>query len=994
MARERDVPAADDVAGSEKEETPRAKRPTRRGPRRAIKRKTPAAAAADAPVDSPDVAEVIEAPVVSEAVEPAAAPESLDADGLPRKRTRRGRRGGAKRRRKGTANGVALDAPAGEAEIAEPPAPRAPVQRLAPPPEPREVVERYVPPAPPPVSQPPAPVTAWPPQTSPSAARPPRAQEPFGAGLVDSLPPVQAAPPPRPVQPPPPQFDRPRPTFEAPRPSFDAPRPSFEAPRPPAAPPQPRNDLQRGPESGEQGERTGRRRSRRRGGRGRRRNGRERRDGQENGALPVNNQRGGDPRRANGMSHGALGEAEFLDEDQTVPSYPAPALPDEEIDESAFLDEAGMDVIPLEGDESGSDKQRARGTGEASGHTPGGRPVLKPRPARHVRGGRRRRGEYDESDEDSAADRSDHEEELPPVGEDDSDTGEIDLIPIEVEAPKPARRGRRTKKKVAAADMPIPDDELDIEPVMDTPIPAIDMDAGRYQAVKGAREMIMNVTRGAECRVGILNEGRLEELYIERQSAVSHVGNIYMGRITNVEPSIQAAFVDFGMPKNGFLHISDVQPRYFPGGQNLEPEPVGKKVPRRDRPPIQKCFRRGDKVIVQVVKEGVGTKGPTLTTYLSIPGRFVVMMPGMNRLGVSRKIEDDTARRAMRDLLSQLTLPDNMGFILRTAGLDRTRRELQNDLNYLQRLWKTVEERIRSQNAPCELYQESDLVIRTIRDVYSAEFTRIVVDDQSTAEKARSFLRVAMPRTAGNVVEYRRPEPIFHYFGIEEEIRRLHSRHVPLQSGGSIVIDTTEAMVTIDVNSGKFRELQDAEETAFRINIEAAEEIARQLRLRDLGGIVVCDFIDLRLDRHKRTVEKALRDALKKHKERARILRMSKFGIIEMTRQRQRPSIKRSIFVDCPHCAGTGHIKTAESMSLEIIRALQLLANRADIARLVVTLAPSVASLVLNDRRAFLHELEQRTSKTVTIVPEPAFPHDRVTYEGTDYRGMPVRVEA
>jgi ribonuclease E len=389
----------------------------------------------------------------------------------------------------------------------------------------------------------------------------------------------------------------------------------------------------------------------------------------------------------------------------------------------------------------------------------------------------------------------------------------------------------------------------------------------------------------------------------------------------------------------------------------------------------------------------VGTKGPTLTTYLSIPGRFVVMMPGMNRLGVSRKIEDDAARRAMRDLLSQLTLPDNMGFILRTAGLDRNRRELQSDLNYLQRLWKTVEERIATNSPPCELYQESDLVIRTIRDVYASDFSRIVVDDPETAEKARAFLRVAMPRTAGQIVEYRRPEPIFHYFGLEEEIRRLHSRHVPLASGGSIVIDTTEAMVTIDVNSGKFRELQDAEETAFRINLEAAEEIARQLRLRDLGGIVVCDFIDLRLDRHKRAVEKALRDALKKHKERARILRMSKFGIIEMTRQRQRPSIKRSIFVDCPHCGGSGHIKTAESMSLEIVRALQLLANRSDIARITVTLSPSVASLVLNDRRAFIHDLEQRTGKMVVIVPEPTFSHDRVAYEGVDYRGMPVKVE-
>jgi ribonuclease E len=523
-------------------------------------------------------------------------------------------------------------------------------------------------------------------------------------------------------------------------------------------------------------------------------------------------------------------------------------------------------------------------------------------------------------------------------------------------------------------------------------IEVIDLQQGQARPLKTGREMIINVTAGAECRIAILESGRLEELYLERQSAASHVGNIYMGRITNVEPSIQAAFVDFGLSKNGFLHISDVLPKYFPNNKG-ELEQVGKKVPRRDRPPIQKCFRRGDRVIVQVVKEGVGTKGPTLTTYLSIPGRFMVMMPGMDRLGVSRKIEDDQDRRNMRELLEQLNLPTGIGFILRTAGLNRTKRELQSDLNYLTRLWKTVEKRTAEKSAPCELYQESNLVIRTIRDVYSSDFKRIVVDDAATAANAREFLRIAMPRTPQSVVEYRRPEPIFHIFGIEQEIERIHSRHVPLPSGGSIVIDSTEAMVAIDVNSGKFRDLSDAEETAYRINLEAADEIARQLRLRDLGGLVVCDFIDLRIDRHKRAVEKALRDALKKHKERARILRMSKFGLIEMTRQRQRQSIMRSVFVDCPHCKGGGLIKAPESMSLEVIRILQLLAHRQNVQGIVVRTAPAVASLVLNDRRKFIHELELDSGKSIQILPNPTFASDQVEYECTDDRGMPMRVE-
>ncbi len=602
--------------------------------------------------------------------------------------------------------------------------------------------------------------------------------------------------------------------------------------------------------------------------------------------------------------------------------------------------------------------------------------VLKQRPPRRARGKRRRGKKTPDQAGGEAAARS---------GDEPAPAAKGDLAAPAATPPPPAAPAD------TEADESLDDDMAPTEIGMNR-IEVIDDSHPAPKTLKDGREMIINVTAGAECRIAILENQRLEELNIERQSLASHVGNIYMGRITNVEPSIQAAFVDFGLAKNGFLHISDVLPKYFPNSKN-ELEQVGKKVPRRDRPPIQKCFRRGDKVIVQVVKEGVGTKGPTLTTYLSIPGRFMVMMPGMDRLGVSRKIEDENDRRAMRDILNQLNLPGGMGFILRTAGLNRNKRELQSDLNYLSRLWKTVEQRIQRSNSPCELYQESDLVIRTIRDVYSSDFKRIVVDDADTARKASEFLRIAMPRTPNLVIEYRRSEPVFHCFGIEQEIERIHSRHVPLPSGGSIVIDSTEAMVAIDVNSGKFRELQDAEETAYRINLEAAEEIARHLRLRDLGGLVVCDFIDMRMDRHKRAVEKALRDALKKHKERARILRMSKFGLIEMTRQRQRQSLKRSIFVDCPHCRGSGLVKTPESMSLEVIRVLQILVNRQEVARITVSAAPPVAALILNDHRAYLYRLEDKSGKRISITPNSAFTRDQVEYECSDDRGMPLRID-
>jgi len=505
------------------------------------------------------------------------------------------------------------------------------------------------------------------------------------------------------------------------------------------------------------------------------------------------------------------------------------------------------------------------------------------------------------------------------------------------------------------------------------------------------REMVINVTGGEECRIAILRDKRLEELFIERASSQSHVGNIYKGRITNVESSIQAAFVDFGLTKNGFLHISDVQPQYFPD-HKLEKEEVGRKIPRHHRPPIQKCFRRGQEVMVQITKEGVGTKGPTLTTYLSIPGRFLVMMPGMNRHGVSRKIEDEDERRKMKDVMSELTFPNGMGFILRTAGMGQTKRELQRDLNYLVRLWKCVVDRVRNLPSPAELYRESDLVTRTVRDVYSVDFDRLIVDDAVAAKKARDFFQIAMPRSKPRIEAYTDPHPIFHALGIEEEIERINARHVPLPSGGSLVIDSTEALVAIDVNSGRFRVPDDAEETALRINIEAAAEIARQLRLRDLGGLIVCDFIDMRYDRNKRAVERALRDALKKHKERARLLRMSAFGLIEMTRQRQGPSLKRNIYFDCVHCHGSGLVKMPESVILDVMRSIQLAAHHADVRQIRVTVSTEVAYQILNTKRTAISTIESATGKRVHIRGNLNFTSDQVECVCEDDRGQPVTV--
>jgi len=591
------------------------------------------------------------------------------------------------------------------------------------------------------------------------------------------------------------------------------------------------------------------------------------------------------------------------------------------------------------------------------------------------------------------------------------------------------------------------------------------------------REMLINVVEGEEVRIAIVKKGLLEELYMERSSSESHVGNIYKGRVTNVEPSIQAAFVDFGIGKNGFLHISDLHPQYFsaqhqpkmrkpnrgpdtpipgavapangetdaatavagaegpangalpdngngigedaalsteaPGGVygsgdldsesmedyetvddgQMQPmEKVGRKTPRRDRPPIQQCLRRGQEVIVQVTKEGIGTKGPTLTTYISCPGRYLVMMPGMSQLGVSRKIEDENQRRELRRILEDLHPPKNLGFIIRTAGLDQSKKELQGDLSYLVRMWKVIANRIRNNKAPVELYQESDLIIRTIRDVFNNEIDRIVVDNEQVASRIRDFLSIVNPRSAGAVELYTGTMPIFQKYNVEREIEKIHSRRVELSNGGSLVIDSAEALVAIDVNSGRYREMRDAELMAFNMNKVAVQEVVRQLRLRDLGGVVVIDFIDMREERHKREIERLLKEYLKEDRAKTKVLRMSQFCLVELTRQRVRPSLKRSIYQDCPHCHGSALIKTPESVSLDVMRRLAAGATRNDVARIDVKVYPLVATYLLNRKRKQLVELEDKTGKRLTITSDANLAGDAIVMEAFDARNSLLNV--
>ncbi len=400
----------------------------------------------------------------------------------------------------------------------------------------------------------------------------------------------------------------------------------------------------------------------------------------------------------------------------------------------------------------------------------------------------------------------------------------------------------------------------------------------------------------------------------------------------------------------------------------------------RPKPLIQDIFKRGQEVLVQVIKEGIGTKGPTLSTYISIAGRYLVLMPGLNRIGVSRKIIDEEARHRLRDILHELQPPRGIGFIIRTAGLDRNKKELQRDLAYLSRLWEVVVRRVKKIKGPGEIYQESDMITRTIRDIFTGEIDTIWVDEANAYEHAKEFLQIVMPRYVGHIRLYDSSEPMFHRYGIETEIARIQRRHVPLPAGGSVVIDQTEALVAIDVNSGNFRADNNAEETAYQMNLQAAKEIARQLRLRDLGGVIVNDFIDMREEKHRRGVEKALRDAIKRDRARTKILKISQFGIIEMTRQRIRPSLKRSVFQDCPHCRGTGQVKTGESMSIDVMRLVQLAAHREAVQRIEIRVQEEVANYLLNRKRKELAQLEGDGAKQIAIRGLPGVSPEHVEF--------------
>src|SRR5579859_7511414 len=489
--------------------------------------------------------------------------------------------------------------------------------------------------------------------------------------------------------------------------------------------------------------------------------------------------------------------------------------------------------------------------------------------------------------------------------------------------------------------------------------------------------MLFNATQQEELRVAIVDGQKLVDLDIESASREQRKSNIYKGIITRIEPSLEAAFVDYGEERHGFLPFKEVSRSYFKDGID-----VGKAR-------IQDALKEGQELIVQVEKDERGTKGAALTTFISLAGRYLVLMPNNPRGGgVSRRVEGED-RNELRDTLDQLELPEGMSVIARTAAIGRSAEELTWDLNYLMQLWRAIESAANDRTPgpdgryvakPFLIYLESSLVIRAIRDYFQPDIGEILIDTEEIYEQARAFMQTVMPGNVGKVKLYRDDVPLFSRFQIEHQIESAYSRQVALPSGGAIVIDHTEALVAIDVNSARSTRGGDIEETAYRTNLEAADEVARQLRLRDLGGLIVIDFIDMESQRNQREVENRLREALRYDRARVQIGKISRFGLMELSRQRLQPSLEETAHISCPRCSGTGFIRGTESTALHVLRILQEEAMKENTGAVHAQVPVDVASFLLNEKRAEIQKLESRLKVNIVLVPNQHLdtPHYKV----------------
>ncbi len=488
------------------------------------------------------------------------------------------------------------------------------------------------------------------------------------------------------------------------------------------------------------------------------------------------------------------------------------------------------------------------------------------------------------------------------------------------------------------------------------------------------RRMLINAVHPEECRIAITEGSELVELEIESNVGRKLKGNIYKARISRIEPSLQAAFIDLGTQRNGFLQINDIHPAYFRGSQRRE-----RMNPHRVR--IQDVLEQGHELVVQVVKEVRELKGATLTTYISLPGRYLVVMPGSDRGGISRKISDGDQRSRLRKLTQELEIPSGIGVIIRTAGLDRSLSELSRDLSLQLKLWENIVTSAQNAPSPSLLFKESDLVTRVIRDYFTPEVREIIIDEPETFKHVKEFVNQVMPRYRSRVKFHESKQPLFSVDKIDEQVATTLNNEVKLPSGGAIIIDPLEALVAIDVNSGKATAGVSIEETAYKTNLEAADEIARQLRLRDLGGLIVIDFIDMIDRRHKSAVERRLTDALRLDKARIEVGRLSKFGLLEMSRQRLRASLSSQSHMKCPQCQGIGTFKNPELVALEALRKMEAAIMTGHVSSVKTRLAPAAALFLLNSKKSTLVRLENDHHVHIIILADGRLRPDEYEFE-------------
>ena len=478
--------------------------------------------------------------------------------------------------------------------------------------------------------------------------------------------------------------------------------------------------------------------------------------------------------------------------------------------------------------------------------------------------------------------------------------------------------------------------------------------------------MLVNAVHKEQMRMATVNEkGILVDFNIEMPTREPITGNIYKGKVLKVERGLQAAFVDYGGSKDGFLPLKDVNPEHLTQQENGQDH---------SRP----VLKAGQEIIVQAVREAIGNKGALLTSYVSLPGRYMVLLPNKPGSGISRKVEDEEDRQKIKNIMKQIKIPESMGFIVRTAGFNRTKQEIARDYQHLVRLWKEINKKASSLGKTSMIYQETDFGVRSLRDYLTSEIDEILVDDLETFRKMRAYLRAISPRYIRILKHYKEKTPLFDNYHLEEQIRVIYQERVDLKSGGHIVINPTEAMITIDVNSGRASNKKNIEETAFKTNIEASEEIARQLRLRDLGGLIVIDFIDMMDKKHIAEVEKSFKTALSIDKARIQLSRISKFGILELSRQKKQSTIQEISYTKCPFCKGSGLRQSLEAAALGAFRKIESEAVKGIYSELKIILPHEIADYILNRKRSELLDLESEFDIALNIAGSAEIPWDKV----------------